>query len=163
MRVRLACAAAVLGGAGAVAAGGNGTAAEAARVEPGAYQVVTPAGHCLSGTGEADVSLWLGPCEGTGWQMEVREGGYVIRHGATGNCLAPSLVRIYPQRVGTRDCAALDELWTLTVLQAADGRQWVRVTRPDYYTSLSWLSDREPVFLLPQSQTGNQRWELRKI
>lgn len=160
MRGRLLCAAAVVGAAGAVAVGGG--AAGAAPVQPGVYQIATPAGQCLSGTGEADVSLWLGPCEGTGWQVEAAEGGYVIRHGVTGKCLAPSLLRIYPQRVGTQDCGAGEERWTLTPLETADGRQWVRITRPDYYNSLSWLNEREPVFLLPQSQTGNQRWELRK-
>lgn len=162
MRVRLACAA-VLGAAGAVTGGGVGEAAHVVQVEAGTYRLVTPGGQCLSGTGREDVSLWLGPCEGADWQVEGGDGGYVIKHAAAGTCLAPSLVRIYPQRVGTRDCGALDERWTITRLAQEDGRHWVRLTWPDYYTSLSWLNDREPVFLLPQSQTGNQRWELRKI
>ncbi len=163
MRVRLACVAVALSVGGSMSAGASGASAGAGRVEPGVYQIVTPAGHCLSGTGEEDLSLWLGPCEGGGWRVEAGEGGYTIKHAVTGRCLAPSALRIYPQRVGTRDCGPLDEWWTITVIGTADGREWMRITRPDYYTSLSWLSTREPVFLLPQSQTGNQRWTLKRV
>jgi len=139
------------------------TAADPAPVEPGLYRLVTPGGHCLSGTGEDDVSLWLGHCADSVWRVEGSDGKHVISHAGTGKCLAPSLVRVYPQRVGTRACEGVDERWTVTRLAQEGGRSWVRVTRPDYYNSLTWLSEREPVFLLPQSQTGNQRWELQKV
>jgi len=170
MRVRLVCTAVVLGTAGAVGVCGAGAAEEltpaagdSTPVEPGVYRLVTPGGQCLSGTGEEDVSLWLGPCTDAAWRVESSGEGHVIRHAGTGKCLAPSLVRVYPQRVGTRGCETADERWTITRLAQEGGRSWVRVTRPNYYNSLTWLSDREPVFLLPQSQTGNQRWELQKV
>ncbi|MEO3784047.1 hypothetical protein ABGB12_11995 [Actinocorallia sp. B10E7] len=163
MRVRLACAAATLGIVGSVPVGTSGASAGTGEVEPGVYQIATPEGQCLGGTGEKDVSLWLGPCERSGWQVEATEGGYVIKHAVTGGCLAPSVLRIYPQRVGVRDCGDLDERWAITGLGSEDGREQVRITRPDYYSSLSWLSDKEPVFLLPQSQTGNQRWVLKRL
>ncbi len=150
MAVHLVCAA--VAAAGCVL--GPGALGHVAGFEPGTYQISVPGGECLVGTGRQDTAPEVGECDGTHWKVEAVPGGYALRHADTGLCLAPSLLRIYPQRVAFRECGGLDDPWNV----AGMGNGRVRISRPDYYSFLTWLSDREPVFLLPESQAGNQQW-----